>query len=221
MNITEVEKLIGYTFKNKDILTQALTHSSFKKNCQNYEKLEFFGDSFLNFVVAKHLFQKRNNLSVGEMTKLRAEIVCTENLKNATKKMGLWSHVRLVENSKIASENKKLFADIFESIVGGIYVDGGEAQSEKFVMKALEAEIAKAGKNTQLTDYKTALQEYVQGRKMGEITYETTAVSGSSHTPSFEITLCVGGREIARANGISKKKASQACAKIPLEKYGD
>ncbi len=220
MSSAEIEKLIGYTFKDKQILNIALTHSSFKRHGENYEKLEFFGDSFLNFVIAKYLFENRPNLSVGDMTKLRAQIVCTDNLKNATKKMGLWKHVKLVENTKVTSESKKLFADIFESIVGAIYVDGGESESEKFVLRALESEIAKAGEKGGFIDYKTSLQEYIQGGKLGEIFYETRSVLGEAHNPHFEIALLVSGKEIAVATGESKKKASQTCAKLALMKYG-
>ncbi len=220
MNETDIQNKIGYIFSDKSLLEKALTHSSFKKRGENYEKLEFFGDSFLNFVIAKHLFETRSELSVGDMTKLRAQIVCTENLKNATKRLGLWEHVRRADNMRIQDQSKKLFADIFESIVGGIYCDGGEAESEKFILWALSEEIANTLEKDILIDYKTTLQEYVQGRKIGEIFYKTCSVLGEGHKPYFEIALLVGGVEVSRGSGENKKKASQICAKLALEKYG-
>ncbi len=220
MNIQEVEKLIGYTFKDKQILIKSLTHASFNKRGGNYEKLEFFGDAFLNFVIAKHIFQTRKNLSVGEMTKLRAQIVCTENLRNATKRLGLWVHVRRDDNARSLDGSKKLFADIFESIVGGIYADGGEDASEKFILRSLSEEIEKSNKNDALTDFKTALQEYIQGEKIGEIEYLSRDVSQNPQSPYFETSLLVGGKEVAKGSGNNKKKSSQSAAKNALINYG-
>ncbi|MFI3166114.1 MAG: ribonuclease III [Bacillota bacterium] len=220
MNTPQIEKLIGYTFKNKNILVKALTHSSFSRRGENYEKLEFFGDSFLNFVIAKYLFENRSDLSVGEMTKLRAQIVCTENLRDATRRLGLWEHVRRDDNAKILDGSKKLFADIFESVVGAIYLDGGPIASVKFILSALEKEINETVKSDALTDFKTALQEYVQGVKIGEIEYVSEDISHNPQSPFFETTLKVGGVAVAKGRGESKKKSSQDSAKNALLKYG-
>ncbi len=221
LEIMQIEELIGYKFKNKNTLKKALTHSSFhgKGKVGNYEKLEFFGDSFLNFVIAKYIFTSNQSLSVGEMTKLRAKIVCTENLKNATARLGIWEHIK---KSVINGEDtsKKLYADVYESLVGGIYIDGGEEESEKFVLRTIQKEIAETINSESLIDYKTTLQEYIQSKKIGEIKYVTSSVSGEDHKPFFEIELSVGGAIIAKGSGESKKKASQQCAKHALEKYG-
>lgn len=220
MNTQEIEKLIGYTFKDKQLLIKSLTHSSFNKRKENYEKLEFFGDAYLNFAIAKYLFETHKKLSVGEMTKLRAQIVCTENLRNATKRLGLWDFVRRDDNARSLDASKKLFADVFESIVGAIYTDGGEEQSRKFIFRALEKEIKMCVSQDVLTDYKTTLQEYIQGEKLGEISYDSTDISHNPQSPYFETSLKVDGKKVAKGCGESKKKASQACAKNALIKYG-
>lgn len=221
MNIAEIENIIGYTFKDKNLLSRSLTHLSTvpKGKGKSYEKMEFYGDAFLGFVIAEYLYQEKPNLSVGDMTKLRSKIVCTDNLRDATHNLGLWKHVRVAEAIAKQNQNRKLYADIFESILCAIYIDGGETPARKFIFDNLKMNFG-SEKGEGFSDHKTALQEYVQAKKLGRIEYKTTWEGEVGNQPSFEITLFVDGNKMASAKSDSKKKADQLCAKQALLEFG-
>ena len=219
-SIVEVEKIIGYTFKNKKLLITALTHSSFvneNKSCEDYEKLEFFGDSILNFIVAEGLYMTAIK-DEGEMTVKRAKIVSKKPLCDAITEMGLYKYVRFgkgVVNTEKYSEKAK--SDIFESVLAGIYVDsdGDMSVARKFVKTHLKTAISYAS-----TDFKSKLQVYAQARKIS-LEYLKPTQDGEKHRPHFEAEVVLGGEIRGFGEGFSIKEAQQNAARQVLEKLNE
>lgn len=232
MNIFDVngcEEKIGYVFKDKMLLRQCFTHSSYANEHkeENNELLEFFGDSVIQFVVTEYLCVK-HKASEGKLTAERAKIVSKTPLLNSVYKLGLNEFILLGRGQgKNFKKDEKLFSSVYEALVAGIYIDGGLAQAKRFIKKTIisdyEAQL-KALSKAQVKDAKSSLQEYVQGKRLGKIEYVTLSQVGPDHCPKFVVALLIGGKEIARAEGKSKKSASTLAAqksiKILLEQEG-
>ncbi len=212
-NLNQLETLIGYTFKNKDLLTQALTHSSAGAN--NYEKLEFLGDSLLSLFVTKHIYTF-TTIKVGDMSTLRSNLVSTSSLSNIIKQTGINKYVILGDSLLNNSTNlTNVFADVFESLLAAIYLDSDLQQAQKFVNMFLLQNF----KSGVVVDFKTKLQEYIQKYKNGTtIEYKELEHFGPSHNLTFKIGLFLNGEITAEASGKSKKQAEQKCAQIVLDK---
>ena len=212
-NLTQLETLLDYNFKNKELLIQALTHSS--ASADNYEKLEFLGDSLLSSYVTKHIFNY-TNLKVGEMSTLRSNLVSTTSLSNIILEYGINKFVILGDSlANNSTHITNILADIFESLLAAIYIDGGESQSLKFVNKFL---LSSFNENV-VVDYKTKLQELIQKHYNGtKIEYRELGHTGPSHDLTFNIGLFLNGEKQAEANGKTKKQAEQLCANIVFNK---
>ncbi len=195
----------GYKFKNATLMQTALTHSSF--SARNYERLEFLGDSILDFLIADVLF-KNNSLSEQELTRARANIVSEQNLSEVFNTLNLESMVKLGKSLKKVTNAIK--CDVVESIIGAIYLESGLEECYKFVNKNFNIKVEQA------KDYKTQFQEFAQKHKY---TYEyiLTKTEGPAHALTFYITLMVNGKEVSSAVASNKLIAEKECAQKALK----
>lgn len=217
----ELEKSIGYIFKNKELLKKALTHTSYanEKKIESNEKLEFLGDSILEFLSSKYLYQNYPNLKEGEMTKVRASVVCERSLYKIAQKHNFsdFLYVGKSERRNGGQERPAILADSVEAVIAAIYLDGGIEETEKFIIKNLKAEINKETKHVGDKDYKTVLQEKLQIHGDVEIKYEITKEEGPDHDKKFEAQVSCDGKILAKGKGKSKKEAHMKAAKKALE----
>lgn len=208
--MTELEKLLGYTFKNPQLLDMALTHSSYshKFNVEDYQRLEYLGDSIVGFVIADELYKRYPDADEGVLTQMRVSIVSADPLAQVVKQKGYYKFIKV----GYGSVSKKNYADIFESICGAIYLDRGIEFARQYVVEHLENLIVNAKSNYHI-DYKSMLLE-----KYGErVEFVEVSMSGPAHSPTFEEAVYIDGKLIATASGNSKKQAQQNCSKIALE----
>ena len=221
MGIETVEKSIGYKFKNKELLKKALTHTSYayEKKVESNEKLEFLGDSILEFVSSKYIFARYPKLKEGEMTKVRATVVCEESLYKIAKLHG-FSDFLYLGKSEVLSGGKNrpaILADSVEAVIAAIYLDGGIEPADKFIIENLDKEIDEATKHVGVKDYKTVLQEKLQEHGEVKIEYEITNEKGPDHDKRFEAQVSCNGKILAKGEGKSKKEAHMNAAKKALE----
>ena len=226
MNFTEFENKIRYTFKNKDLLHEALSHSSYANENKHHgrhsnERLEFLGDSVLSIVVSEHLFTHFKHLPEGELTKIRASLVCEKALFEFSKKIDLGQHLLLGkgEENSGGRERPSIVSDAFEAVIAAIFLDGGMKAAEKYVLsfipKNLDANSAKA-----LQDYKTMLQEIIQRNPEERVEYVLADQIGPDHDRKFVVNVCLNSNVIGSGEGHSKKQAEQAAAKEALKLMG-
>ena len=214
-----LEKQIGYTFKNPNLLLEALTHKSCKKPYNN-ERLEFLGDAVLDLLVGEYLFYKFPHSQEGELSKLRACIVNEKGFMKLAKsiELGDFLHIASSEESNKGREKASILSNAFEAVMGAIYLESQLTCLRDIVYNLLEKNYAKIDMNTLFMDYKTALQELTQAL-YGEIpTYKLVSEGGPDHKKIFEIALCIQGIEYAKCKGHSKKEAQQKSAQIAYEK---
>ena len=220
MDLELLEKNIGYTFKNKDLLKQALRHTSYanERNLPSNEKLEFLGDSILEFITSKYIYKNYPNLREGEMTKVRATVVCGNSLSEVAKLHNFSDFLYLGKSEqKTGRKSKAILEDSIESMIAAIYLDGGIEPVEKFIIENLKEEINEATKHVGDKDYKTVLQEKLQERGNVRIEYKTIGESGPDHNKRFEADVEVNGKFLAKGKGKSKKEAQMQAAKKALE----
>ena len=214
-DIKAFQKKIGYHFKNEQLLRQALTHSSYAnekhlKKMSDNERLEFLGDAVLEIISSDFLYQNYPNLPEGELTKLRACIVCEPTLALCTKEICLGDYLLLGkgEDQTGGRSRKSILSDALEAVIGAIYLDGGFANAKEFVLKYILTDI----EHKQLFyDSKTILQEIVQGEHE-QLTYILTDESGPDHNKSFTVEVCVGEKILGTGSGHTKKAAEQEAA---------
>ena len=221
MNFEKLEKRIGYEFKNKELLKNALTHTSYayENNVESNEKLEFLGDSILEFLSSKYLFNNYKKLKEGEMTKVRATVVCEESLHKIALKHNFSDFLYLgkSECSNKANLSKAILADSVEALIAAIYLDSGLNDAEKFITKNLEEPIKAASKNVGIKDYKTVLQEKLQIHGNVEIKYTILNESGPDHNKVFESKVECNGNVLGKGTGKTKKASEMAAAKDALD----
>ncbi len=219
--MTEFEKKIGYEFKNKELLTTALTHSSYgnERKCKNNERLEFLGDSVLGFVTAEYLFNRLKDTPEGSLSKIRASLVCEQSLYEISKKIDLSKHILLGHGEEMSGGRKRpsVVSDAFEALLAGVYLDAGLEVAKKWLLEILDDAFDDAISGTRRRDYKTELQEYLQQTRKDRAEYKVASESGPDHNKHFEIEVVLDGKVLARAGGSSKKEAEQAAAKLVLE----
>ena len=211
----EFQDIIGYQFQNAELLTQALTHSSYahekhRKNEDN-ERLEFLGDAVLEVASSEFLYLNYPKLSEGDLTKLRASLVCEPTLAACTKQIRLGEFIRLGKGEELTGgrTRKSILSDALEAVIGAIYLDGGFTNAKEFILKFILTDI----ENKKLFyDSKTILQEFVQGNCDGALVYRLLKESGPDHDKSFTVEVSVGGKVIGTGNGHTKKAAEQAAA---------
>ena len=225
MDYSEFEKIIGYTFKNKELLHEALSHSSYanehKHGRHSNERLEFLGDSVLSIVVSEHLFVHFKHLPEGELTKIRASLVCEKALFEFSKKIELGKFIFLGkgEENSGGRERPSIIADAFEAVIAAVYLDGGMENAKKYVLGFIPKNLDKnCSKN--LNDYKTVLQEIIQRNPEEKVEYVLTGESGPDHNKLFEVQVMLNSNVIGTGQGRSKKLAEQMAAKEALELMG-
>ena len=221
MNLEGIEKEIEYTFKNKELLKTALTHTSYayEKHQESNEKLEFLGDSILEFLSSRYLFTHYKNLHEGEMTKVRATVVCEKSLYKIAVRHNFGNYLLLGKSEKLTGGNKRpaILADSVEAVIAAMYLDGGLEPVNKFIIENLKDEIEQASKHVGDKDYKTVLQEKLQEGGDVKIEYEIIKESGPDHDKSFDAQVKFNGKVLAKGSGKSKKGAEMQAAKKALE----
>lgn len=222
--IKDLESEIGYTFKNKNLLIKALTHSSLvyekkKSPFESNQRLEFLGDAALQISVSEYLFHYYPNMPEGDLTKLRAKIVCEPNLKSTAQKLNFGKYILLGKGEAETDGRRKasLLADCVESVIGAIYLDSGINRVKRFVLAHIELSPENLKYNT---DYKTALQEYVQRDSNYTVTYKKESESGPPHEKIFKVSVWHLQNKLGIGEGRSLKKAEQASAEDALTKLG-
>ncbi len=217
MELHEFEKSIDYIFKNKNLLRTALTHTSYanEQNIESNEKLEFLGDAILEFVTSDYLYKKYTHLKEGEMTKVRASVVCEDSLYKIAIKSN-FSDFLFLGKSELLSGNKiraAILADSVEAVIAAIFLDSGIEETKKFIISNLEEEIEIASKHVGEKDHKTVLQEKLQAYKGSHIEYKIVAESGPDHNKTFTAAVLLNGKMLASGIGKSKKTAQMDAAK--------
>ena len=214
------EEKIGYTFKNKLLLKNALTHTSYayENKVESNERLEYLGDSILEFISSKYLFENYKNLSEGEMTKVRAYAVCEESLYKVAIKNDFSDFLYLGKSEKASKSNKKaILADSVEAVIAAIYLDSNIENAEKFILNNITEEVEFASKNVGLKDYKTVLQEKLQVNGDVSIKYNIIKEEGPDHDKRFTAEVECNGVKLATGTGRSKKHAEMDAARKALE----
>lgn len=217
-----IEKSIGYTFQDKNLLKKALTHTSYayENNIESNEKLEFLGDSILEFISSKYMYKNYPHLKEGEMTKVRATVVCEKSLYKIAKLHNFSDFLYLGRSErKTGGQNRPaILADSVEAVIAAIYLDGGIRQAEKFIVQNLKEDIEVASKHVGDKDYKTVLQEKLQEHGDVKIEYEIIKEEGPDHDKKFEAQVSCNEKVLARGQGKSKKEAQMNAAQKALEK---
>lgn len=220
-----LEQNLGYNFKNKNLLYNALSHSSYANEMRNgitsNERLEFLGDSVLSIVVSEYLFDKFNNLPEGELTKLRASLVCEKSLCSFSRELHIGNFLMLGKGEEKGGgrERDSILADAFEAVLAAMYLDGGMEVARKHVLRFILPELSHKDDDS-FKDYKTALQEIIQKNPEESVSYILTGESGPDHDKLFEVEVHLNSNVIGRGTGKSKKSAEQAAAKLALELMG-
>lgn len=223
MNFTEFEEKLGYSFKDKSLLELALTHSSFaneNKLKKNNERFEFLGDSVLGFVTAEYLFTEFKNRPEGEMTKLRAAVVCEKSLFKFAEQIDLGKYILLGrgEDSTGGRNRPSVVSDAFEAIIAAIYIDGGMEAVKPYILRFIKDAVKR---ETSFKDNKSLLQEEIQKVKGNSLAYEEVGEEGPDHDKTFVFRVKLNGEIIGEGKGKSKKEAEQNAAGNALNKLHD
>ena len=217
----KLQENIGYKFKDQELLKKALTHTSYayEHNVESNEKLEFLGDSILEFISSIYLYKNYPKLKEGEMTKVRATVVCEKSLYKVAKKHNFSDFLYLGKSERLSGgENRPaILADSVEAIIAAIYLDGGLEEARRFIEENLKDEIEIASKHVGQMDYKTVLQEKLQEHGEVKIVYTIINEKGPDHDKIFEAEVECNGKQLAVGTGKSKKQAEMQAAKKALE----
>ena len=225
MTLQDLEFKLGYTFKNRQLLSQALTHSSHANEKssgeRDNEQLEFLGDSVLGFLVSDFLFRAHPKLTEGQLSKLKGFFVSSANLVKYAERVHLGSYLQLGKGEEKTGGRTKqaLLVDALEAVLGGIYLDGGIEEARRVMLHFFEPQIEDVEESgRQLTDFKTALQEQLQARHLGRAEYMVASEEGPDHQKLFTVEVIMDSESVARGVGLTKKAAEQAAAREALER---
>lgn len=211
----ELEKILGYHFQDKKHLDIAFTHKSFANECltmkiPSYERYEFLGDAILQYVSSKEIFSMFPDMAEGELTKLRSSLVCEYTLAQVTRELNFGSYLYLSHGETITGGNERtsILADLFESMTGALYLDGGLEPAEAFIKRFLLQDI---DHKSLFVDAKSRLQEYAQKHNLSLI-YELVRETGPDHNKQYVVQVCLDGVRYETGSGHSKKAADQIAA---------
>jgi ribonuclease-3 len=224
-----LEEVIGYRFKRPELLERALTHRSsvYEKHVEgaaaDNEQLEFLGDSILGFLVSDMLLASHPDSPEGRLSKLKAHLVSASHLHEVALQVGLGAHLRLGRGEELSGgrEKKALLANALEAVIAAIYLDGGIQPARDFVAAHVAAGAEVPGAGMEMTDYKSALQERAQALKLPQPRYSIVEERGPEHAKTFLVEARVGRDWSSRAEGLSKKSASQRAAQEVLRQLSD
>ncbi len=218
---TQLEKQLGYHYRNEELLRFALSHSSyanelFKDNLRSYERLEFLGDSILGFVTAEFLYKTFPTKLEGELTRIRAELVCEKNLASVAKQISLGDYLLLGHGEEQGGGRHRsgILSDVVEALIAAAYLDGGFEEAKGIITRLILPKIKEV---TRTHDYKTELQELIQQKKNQTLSYELLGEQGPDHCKEFFVRVLLNGKELGRGSGSSKKRAEQDAAAQALE----
>jgi ribonuclease-3 len=227
MSFAQLQEKIGVRFHDESVLRQAFTHSSYVneqrgKRIQDNERLEFLGDAVLELTVSQFLYKTFPKMSEGEMTKLRAAIVCEPSLVKFAELLNFGDLVLLGKGEELTGGRQRpaLLADVFEAFIGALYLDQGVEAVFTFMEKYVYPRVDK-GEFAQITDFKSQLQEFVQQDNLGDIQYRIVEEKGPAHNREFVSEVLLNNRSLGTGSGRSKKEAEQQAAARALVKLGD
>ncbi len=216
--LSELERRIGYSFRERMLLENALTHSSYANEnrhlpYQSNERLEFLGDSVLGFVVADELYRIYPEKQEGELTRIRADLVCEKSLANVAAQIGLGEYLHLGRGEEVEGRTRaSTTSDAVEALIAAVYLDGGFSAASSLIHRLLLG----GTQSEHHKDFKTAFQELVQRRKGQVISYVMTGESGPDHDKRFFADVLLNGNVVGSGSGHSKKAAEQAAARAAI-----
>ena len=220
--IKDLEEALGYRFRNISLLQNAVTHSSYANerwhnSLLSNERLEFLGDSVLGMLVAEYLYRNFPNRPEGELTRMRADMVCEKTLAAAADRIGLGSHLLLGHGEEQTGGRRRssILADAMESVIAASFLDGGLNAALSIIRRFILVEVPVSSFRNE--DFKTELQELVQKKKDQILTYTLLSESGPDHDKRFEVELKLNNEAVGRGIGSSKKRAEQMAAKNAME----
>ena len=221
--LKDLEAVIGYKFRNISLLQNALTHSSYANerwhnSLLSNERLEFLGDSVLGMLVAEYLYRNFPNRPEGELTRMRADMVCEQTLAAAANRIGLGVHLLLGHGEEQGGGRTRnsILADAMESVIAASFLDGGMEAALQIVRTFIFVEVPVTKLHN--ADYKTQLQEMVQQKKNQTLSYELVGQSGPDHDKRFDVEVSLNGVVVGFGSGSSKKRAEQDAARAAIEK---
>ena len=220
--LKDLEKAIGYQFRDIQLLQNALAHSSYANerwhnSLLSNERLEFLGDSVLGMLVADYLYRSFPDRPEGELTRMRADMVCEHTLATVANKIGLGEHLLLGHGEEQGGgrSRESILADAMESVIAACFLDGGLDAALRIVRQFILVEVPV--KKLHNADYKTALQELVQQKKNQVLSYAMVGQSGPDHDKKFDVEVSLNGKVVGKGSGSSKKRAEQMAAKGAIE----
>ena len=223
----ELEKKLNYTFRNPALLSEALSHSSYANehrasHLNSNERLEFLGDSVLGFVTAEYLFTQHPDLPEGDLTRIRAALVCEQSLYEVAKKLGLGHHLKLGRGEEAGGgrERTSILADATEAVFAAVYLDGGIQEASALIHRVLLDVEREEIVEERRRDFKTALQELVQRQADQVLSYRMIGEQGPDHAKIFQAEVLLNGEPLGSGFGRSKKEAEQSAAKAALKTLG-
>ena len=221
--IKDLEAAIGYQFKNITLLQNALSHSSYANerwhdSLKSNERLEFLGDSILGMVVAEYLYRNFPDRLEGDLTRMRADMVCERALAKVAERIGLGQHLLLGHGEETGGGRTRdsILADAVESVIAACFLDGGMEPARQFINTFVLTEVPV--QKLRNADYKTALQELVQQKKSQVLSYALAGESGPDHDKLFAVEVSLNGKVVGKGSGTSKKRAEQDAARVAIEK---
>ena len=220
MDLEVFEKEIGYIFRDKNLLKKALTHTSYayENKVESYERLEYLGDSILEFISSKYLYTNYKKLSEGEMTKVRAYSLCEDSLYTVALKHNFSDFLYLGKSEQASHGTRKaILADTVESVIAAIYLDSNLENAEKFILDNIKEQIEYASKHVGIKDYKTVLQEKLQSSGDVSIKYNIISEKGPDHNKEFTAEVVINNKKMQTGTGKSKKAAEMEAARKTLE----
>lgn len=219
--LKDLEAVIGYRFHNISLLQNALTHSSYANerwhnSLLSNERLEFLGDSVLGMLVAEYLYRNFPNRPEGELTRMRADMVCEQTLAAAAERIGIGSHLLLGHGEEQGGGRTRssILADAMESVIAACFLDGGIEAALRIVRKYIFVEVPVTKLHN--ADYKTQLQEMVQQKKNQVLSYTLVGQSGPDHDKKFDVEVALNGAVVGCGSGSSKKRAEQDAARAAI-----
>lgn len=220
-----LEEKLGYAFKNKALLENALQHSSYANEhrgggMRSNERLEFLGDAVLGVVTADYLFRKHPDLPEGDLTRLRAALVCEDSLYEVAQSLELGRHLKLGRGEEQGGGRRRpsILADATESVFAAVYLDGGMEAASELIHRVLLDKGREEAVEERRRDFKTELQELVQRKSGSTLGYRLVGSTGPDHAKVFEAAVLLNGEVLSTGTGHSKKEAEQAAAGAALEK---
>ena len=221
----ELEKKLNYTFRDPGLLSEALSHSSYANEhrsagLRSNERLEFLGDSVLGFVTAEFLFLQHPDLPEGDLTRIRAALVCEQSLYEVARKLDLGRYLKLGRGEEAGGgrERTSILADATEAVFAAVYLDGGIGAASALIHRCLLDAEKEEVVEERRRDYKTALQELVQRQADQVLTYRMIGEEGPDHDKTFLAEVLLNGTQVGTGSGHSKKEAEQSAAKAALRK---